>query len=179
MCLRYWQITTARLSRAARKLDYDGLWHTFHSTPYAWYRVWNKRLVQRANFSSYEEEHLLLPLVEQLSPLPEMATVTGFREELNIDTTNDRFEVKVPLGYAPEYVDVIRSTLSVYGISIWEEESPLLYAYLPLVALTTPDLTRVQAQIAAVRLFFQAAISSDSSKAMEAARLGFERIMIQ
>ena len=174
--MRYWQITTARLSKAARKLDYDGSWHPFQSALYSWYRVWKKRLIQRVNFANSDEENMLLPLVEQIEPLPEMATVTGFREELNVTVGDETYRVTIPLGYEPPNIADVQKTFSSYNISL-SLEGNLLYAHLPLAALTTADLTEAQSQLSAVRLFFQAATMSEDKNSLEAARKGFEKMM--
>ena len=174
--MRYWQITTARLSKAAQKLNYDGVWHPFQSAPLSWYRVWKKRLIQRVNFANSDEENLLLPLVEQIEPLPEMATVTGFREELNVAIRDDTYRVTIPLGYEPPNIADVRKTFGSFNILLSLEEN-LLYAHLPLVTLTTADLTEAQSQISALRLFFQAATISEDKNSLEAARKGFEKMM--
>ncbi|HWF43256.1 MAG TPA: hypothetical protein VG537_01315 [Candidatus Kapabacteria bacterium] len=180
--MRYSQITTSRLSKAARKLDPDGAWHPFQSTPFAWYRIWKKRLVQRVNFENADEEELLLPFVQRLEPLPEMATTTGFREELTIRSKNKRlgdenaFEVVISLGYESPFIEEMRTTLGSYQITL-SPEGPLLFAHLPLTVLTTEELTQAQEQILAVRLFFQAVTTSDSPRAFEAAKIGFQNMM--
>ena len=137
--------------------------------------------MQRINFEDSAEEEQLLPAVQQLEPLPEMATTTGFREELTIrikknSLRENRFEVIIPLGYEPPLLEEINKTLGLYHISL-SQNGPLLSAHLPLESLTTEALTHAQEHILAVRLFFQAAATSDNPRTLQAAIIGFENMM--
>jgi hypothetical protein len=111
-----------------------------------------------------------------------MATTAGFREELMIRSKNNHtddeneFEVVIPLGYEPPFVEEMRKTLSSYQITS-SQEGPLHFAHIPLTVLTTEELTHSQEQILAVRLFFQAVTTSDSPRAFEAAKIGFQNMM--
>ena len=100
--MRYWQFTTRRMSRAVQKLEMDGAWHTFQSAEHSIYRVWNKKIVQRATFKDDAEEELLRPSIVVLEPLPDMAQTTGFREELRIELIADKLWMVQPLGYPLE-----------------------------------------------------------------------------
>src|SRR5215212_4781811 len=98
--MRYWQITTRRLSRAASKLTMDDVWHEWNAAPHSWYRVRNKKMVQRVTFDSPQEAEVLLPLVHSLEPLPELAQASGFREEITVRLLDDSLWFVIPLGYA-------------------------------------------------------------------------------
>jgi hypothetical protein len=176
--MRYWQISRIRLGRAARKLTMDNEWHSFESTPYAWYRVWNKRLVQRVNFDNEDEEKKLLPLIQNITPLQELASVTGFREEIQVVWEADALFVTLPLGYEPANIEAIRKKLKQYGIRLVDLDK-LLYARIPIEAVTKAELENAQSKIVAVRLFFQAASLSADARTMNAATEGFDKIMAE
>ncbi len=151
--MRYGQITTSRLSRVAKKLNADGEWHPSETNPHAWYRVWRKRLVQRATFEDEREKALLLPALYTLEPV-ELASTGGFREELTIRITDDRLEVALPLGYRESVSDALLHSFKAHGITFTEEDG-LLVAHLPFESLTTEDLTNVQERMVEVREAFQ------------------------
>jgi hypothetical protein len=170
--MRYWQMRAARLSTASQKLEADGQWHSMRETPHAWYRVGKGRIVQRVNFESDLEEHTLLPKIETLDPLPEMATVTGFREELRMKLESDNVFVILPLGYAPSTLDTLSAALEEYGIEL-RNEGALLYAFVPVVDVTRDELIHSQHVLTAVRLLFQALSASSAEAAIAAAIRAF------
>jgi hypothetical protein len=174
--MRYWQITTRRLSKAAQKLVMDEAWHPFQSTPLAWYRVWKKKIVQRLNFSSQQEQEMFLERFQNIPPLPEMATVSGFREELSMHLDGETLYAEVPLGYAPDHVEDLSAFLSEYGINLRPEEQ-LLYARIPIPELTIEELARAQEAIVGVRLYFQAASQGSDASTREAARNAFRQMV--
>lgn len=170
--MRYWQMRAARLSRAAQKLDADGQWHPMTGTPNAWYRVGKGRVVQRVNFESDYEAKVLLPQISQVDPLLEMATVTGFREEVRIALIDDIAHLVLPLGYAPKELDAFRNAVGEYGIEVRAEDL-LLYAYLSIAAVTRDELIYSQRVLVAVRLFFQAVTQAQTTNSLSAAMRAF------
>ena len=174
--MRYWQISRIRLGRAARKLEMDNEWHPFESISHAWYRVWNKRMVQRLNFENSGEEEKYLHFFQNVQPLKDTASVTGFREEIQIIEKDDALHVTFPLGYEPSNLDAIRKYLLKHRIQLSSKEQ-LLYAEIPISTLSNPELDRAQSVIVALRLFFQAVISGSGNSALNAAADGFEKIM--
>lgn len=170
--MRYWQMRAARLSTASQKLEADGQWHTMAATPLAWYRVGKSRIVQRVNFESDLEQETLFPLISQVDPLPDLASVTGFREELKIEMRGDDFFVVLPLGYSPARRDELEGTLSEYGVEIREIES-LIYAYVPLITIERDELIHSQGVLTAVRLFYQAILKSSTTVEANAAESAF------
>ena len=151
--MRYSQITTSRLSKSASKLDMDGEWHPFHSTPLAWYRVWRKRLVQRSNFVDENEERIILPLLQSLEPLKRISGTMGFRDELNVILVDDRLEVVAALGYASDTLADLRSALSSLGISVSVDEN-IITARVPIEELTSEALSTARARLVEARLMF-------------------------
>lgn len=170
--MRYWQITTRRLSKAAAKLEMDDEWHPFASTPHSWYRVWRKKIVQRVNFVDEKEEKILFDLIAAIEPLPELATVSGFREELNITLTDDRFWLTLPVGYEPPHLESIQKALLEFGIRCQIKEG-LLYAFLPIDSLSREALVLAQSTLVSLRLFFQAVLPSPNPQTIYAALEGF------
>jgi hypothetical protein len=170
--MRYWQMRAARLSTASQKLEADGQWHPMRGTPHAWYRVGKGRIVQRANFDNESEEQVLLEQIMQVDPLPEMATVTGFREEIRLTLESDAAYVILPLGYALEAQETLRSTLDEYGIDLQTEDS-LIYAYVPVLAINREELIYSQNVLTTVRLLYQALKISGAKTNATAAVMAF------
>jgi hypothetical protein len=177
--VRYWQMRAARLSTASQKLEADGLWHPMATTPLAWYRVGKGRVVQRVNFESDEEQETLFPLISEVDPLPDLASVAGFREELKIEMQGDDLFVVLPLGYAPANMEVLESTLGEYGIELRDRDT-LLFAYVPLITVDRAELIRSQSVLTSVRLFYQAVLKStalsEANAAVHAFRTSIEAI---
>jgi hypothetical protein len=148
--LKYWQITTSRLSRAAQKLTMDDDWHPFESTPNAWYRVWHKKLVQRVNFADSHEEAQLLPLVREIEPLESMGRVGGFREEMEVTATDDGFAAIVPLGYVPDDKAQLERSLGSNNMQL-ATEGNLASVRIPFETLDRASLAEVRERLALAR----------------------------
>lgn len=154
----------------------DDAWHPFASSPLSWYRVWRKKIVQRATFENEREEAELLPQMSTIEPLPDLASVSGFREELAIVYRDSSLFVRLPLGYAPSAFAEFERALRTLHIRS-ETEGELIFALLPLDALTREALLAVTEQQMAVRLYFQAVTAAGvDARALEAARDGFQRM---
>ena len=97
--MKYWQITTHRMSKAANKLTADGAWHRFNTVTLSWYRVWQKRLIQRIQFDSQSEESEFLPRLPKFEPLAEITSGGGFREELVLRWSESGPSMTALLGY--------------------------------------------------------------------------------
>lgn len=151
--MKYWQITTSRLSRSAKKLEWDSNWHAFESTPHAWYRVWHKRLVQRVNFANSEEETQLLPLVRTIEPLESMGRTGGFREEMEIQITENGFAAVVPVGYAPADPTRLEREFTANKINL-RIEGNLATAVIPFERLDLESLVEVRERLALARQLF-------------------------
>jgi len=128
------------------------------------------------NFDDSQEEQDYLPLLNAITPLQELASVTGFREEIQVGREDDSLYVTLPLGYEPKQIDAIKRKLQQYGITIVDREK-LLYARIPIDGITKDELERGQSKIAAVRLFFQAAAMSEGLQGVAAAAEGLDTIM--
>jgi hypothetical protein len=153
--LKYWQITTSRLSRAAHKLTMDDEWHPFESTPHAWYRVWHKKLVQRVNFRDFAEQEQLLPLIRPIEPLESMGRTGGFREEMEVRIHGDGFAVVVPLGYAPEDPAEFIRSLKSNNLQL-SVEGNLASVVIPIEVLDHDSLAEARVRLALARQLYDA-----------------------
>ena len=151
--LKYWQITTSRLSRAAQKLTMDDAWHEFESMPHAWYRVWRKRLVQRVNFRDSDEEMQLLPMIRTIEPLESMGRTGGFREEMEIRMMDDRFAVVVPLGYIPKAPSRLERLLSSSNMTL-STDGNLASVVIAFDVLDHDSLTEARERLALARQLY-------------------------
>jgi hypothetical protein len=152
--MKYWQITTSRLSKAAKKLVWDDEWHPFESTPNAWYRVWHKRLVQRVNFEDAAEAEQLLPLVRKIEPLESMGRTGGFREEMEIRVTPAGFAAMIPIGYTPEDLKAFERTLARHKM-LAEIQGNLLTIMIPFETLDHESLVEVRERLALARQLYE------------------------
>lgn len=174
--MRYWQVTTRRLSTAARKLEMDGEWHPFSSTPHSWYRVWKRQLVQRVTFRDQAEEDAMLSQISQFEPLETMVQTAGFREEIDIEATEKGgLSLIGMLGY-PTSVDK-RTTplLKRNGMSLIEKEG-LLFVGVPLSDLETSVVMSAQEKLETAKMLYQA-IQLHGPQAWDAAVAAFEKTL--
>ena len=133
-------------------------------------------MVQRLNFENEVEERTYLPIFRSVVPLKDTASVTGFREEIQIVEEGDSLRVTLPLGYEPANIEAIRRYLSRHEITLAPIEQ-LVYARISIRAITNEELDRAQLVIAALRLFFQAATLASDTRGLSAAAEGFEKLM--
>src|ERR1051325_10636975 len=117
--MKYWQLPARRLSTAARKLEADGAWHPFHHGEHSWYRIGKGRMLQRVQFIDENEERGLMPSLEALDPLPDLARVAGFREEVNIEQSDEGFVLSSMIGYelpSKEAQKVFRQAIAAHNL---------------------------------------------------------------
>lgn len=173
--MRYWQVTTRRLSTAARKLEMDGEWHPFASTPHSWYRVWKRKLVQRVTFRDQIEEDSLLEKMADLEPLEEMVQTAGFREEIDIEELESGLALIGLLGYPTQVDKRFGPLLKRNGMSLTDKEG-LLFIAVPVDSLLKEDVMRSQEKLMTVKMLFQA-IALHGSQAWEAGVAAFENTL--
>jgi hypothetical protein len=173
--MRYWQVTTRRLSSAAQKLDMDGEWHPFASTPHSWYRVWKKKLIQRVAFRDQAEEDRLLEQITPLEPLEDLVQTAGFREEIDIEELDRGLALIGLLGYPTQIDKRMGPLLKRNGMALVEKEG-LLFIAVPVSALEKPIVMSAQERLAAARMFYQA-ITMHGSPAWEPAVMAFENTL--
>jgi hypothetical protein len=176
--MKYWQVSMRRMSRAANKLDMDGAWHPFATGEHSWYRVWNRKTIQRTQFRDAIEQDLLLPMLADFEPLSELEQVSGFREEVRIDVIDDTFQIGVILGYpltGKPQSQALNNAAKRHKITISTEET-LLLVFVPLEGLTALEITRAQQLLSALRLFYQT-LGTENAAAIGAANLAFERMV--
>ncbi len=165
------------MSGAANKLDLDGAWHPFATGEHSWYRVWNRKTIQRIQFRDGVEEDLLLPMLTDFEPLSELEQVSGFREEVRIELNDDTFQIGVILGYplaGKPQSQALSKAVRRHKITICTEET-LLLVFASLEALTALEIARAQQLLSALRLFYQTLRTEDAG-AIGAANLAFERM---
>ncbi len=117
--MQYWQFKASRMSRAVQKFERDGEWHRSSATELSWYRVWNNKTIQRANFQNDAEEESLLPLVSALEPLAGITQSTGFREEIRIEEHKRQLFLVIGVGYPltdPETAAAFERALADAGV---------------------------------------------------------------
>jgi hypothetical protein len=174
--MRYWQVTTRRLSTAARKLEMDGEWHPFSSTPHSWYRVWKQKLVQRVTFRDQTEEDSMLERISQLEPLETMVQTAGFREEIDIEETETGGLALIGLLGYPTSVDKRTAPLlKRNGMSLIEKEG-LLFIAVPLSGVETAVVMSAQEKLATAKMLYQA-IQLHGPQAWDAAAAAFENTL--
>jgi hypothetical protein len=175
--MRYWQITTRRLSRAAAKLRMDDAWHAWQAAPLSWYRVWKKKMVQRITFETSAEEAIVFPLLGAFEPLPDVSGTAGFREEVWIVVEDDRFSLRVPLGYRFSEVEKQQAfdrPLAQFGMSTGVEQS-LVYVNVPIEQFDRTSIIASQTLARGARLFFQGLTAATTSRQIEGAAEVFTR----
>jgi hypothetical protein len=174
--MRYWQVTTRRLSTAARKLEMDGEWHPFASTEHSWYRVWKRKLVQRVTFRDQNEEDAMLERISQLEPLETLVQTAGFREEIDIEATEKGgLSLIGMLGYPTSVDKRTAPLLKRNGMALVEKEG-LLFISVPLSALDTPTVMSAQEKLATAKMLYQA-IQLHGPQAWDAAVIAFENTL--
>jgi hypothetical protein len=173
--MRYWQVTTRRLSTAARKLDMDGEWHPFASAEHSWYRVWKRKLVQRVTFRDQAEEDSMLERISQLEPLETMVQTAGFREEIDIEERESGLALIGMLGY-PTSVDKRMGPLLKRNGMLLAEKEGLLFVAVPLAGVETPTVMSAQEKLATAKMLYQA-IQLHGSQAWDAAVAAFENTL--
>ena len=155
----------------------DGAWHPFATGENSWYRVWEKKTIQRAQFNDTAEQDLLLPVLERFEPLSELEQVSGFREEVRIELLDDTFKIGVILGYplgGKAQGQALTKAAKRHSVSLTNEET-LLLAFASLEALTGQEILRAQRLLTALRLLYQSLRTEDAS-VIAAANLAFERM---
>lgn len=133
--MRYWQVSLRRLSRAANKFERDGLWHRAKSSILTWYRVPDKKWLQRVEFADKLEEAIFQPLIGNLPPLPDLGQTAGFREETRFRAEDDVIYQEILLGYGHEQGE----SLTPAHIKVRNEDG-LLYALTVLESMDIPHI---------------------------------------
>lgn len=179
--MRYWQVTTRRLSTAARKLEMDGEWHPFASAPHSWYRVWKKKLVQRVTFRDQAEEDSMLERISRLEPLETLVQTAGFREEIDIEESEGTSDgpgglsLIGMLGYPTSVDKRMTPLLKRNGMQMIEKEG-LLFVAVPVRGLDTPTVMQAQEKLATAKMLYQA-IQLHGATAWDAAVAAFENTL--
>jgi len=146
------------MSRAAAKLNSDGSWHPFSTTPHSWYRVWQKKLIQRVQFESEAEESEFKDRMDHFEPLPEIATEEGFREELVLHSSENGLTIRTMLGYPiseEAFAHIFNVTLSSVGLGS-EVIEGLLFLITPVEEFRTEIVAKKQEVILGGRLLYTA-----------------------
>ncbi len=173
--MRYWQVTTRRLSTAARKLDMDGEWRPFSTTPHSWYRVWKQKLVQRVTFRDQAEEDSMLERISQLEPLETMVQTAGFREEIDIEETEQGLALIGLLGYPTSLDKRTAPLLKRNGMRLIEKEG-LLFIAVPMTGVEKPIMMSAQEKLEMAKMLYQA-IQLHGPQAWDAAAAAFENTL--
>jgi hypothetical protein len=173
--MRYWQVTTRRFSTHAQKLEQDGNWHPFTSTPHSWYRVYGRKVIQRVSFSDAREAEMLFPLVQDLVPLQAIERQAGFREEIDIQLLDQGPALMVLLGYDSVDIGKLTARLRRDGIVLLPKDQ-LLYAAILLDSISQESLVLAQEKASAVRLLFQG-VQQGGEAALAAAQAAYNHLM--
>jgi hypothetical protein len=154
--MRYWQITTRRLSQAQHKLLKDGEWHPFGEQARSYYRVWQNKIVQRVSFESDEEERALFDAVKNIQPFRDTAGTEGFREELRFVFRDDHIAMLHPLGYVlpEEQMKMFERVCEHFG-AVSKAEGNLLWLEVQVAEITNAAIVRSQETIARLKLEYQ------------------------
>lgn len=155
--MRYWQVTTRRLSTAAQKLEMDEAWHPFASTPHSWYRVWKRKLVQRVTFRDQVEEDGMLEKMADLEPLEDMVQTAGFREEIDIEELEQGLVLIGLLGYPTQVDKRMGPLLKRHSMRLIEKEG-LQFIAVPVADLQKPQIMMAQERLLSAKLLFQAIV---------------------
>jgi hypothetical protein len=156
--VKYWQITTRRMSRAAQKLEMDEVWHPSNASPLSWYRVWHKRMIQRVQFESVAEEQSLLPRLGQFEPVAERSGVEGFREQLVLESTERGMMIVSLLGYPiteTESNHAFEHAIEAVG-NTTQVRNSLLFLLTPLPELSSKSVIKSEELITHIKLLYQA-----------------------
>ncbi len=174
--MKYWQITTRRMSRAAQKLVMDDAWHQMNTSPFSWYRVWHKRMIQRAQFVSEIEAREMLPLLDRFEPIAERSGVEGFREQLVLESGEQGMRLVTLLGYPieeGEHMHAFTHAIEQLGNSS-EVRDHLLFLVTPLPDLSSAAMIDTEEIISHTKLLYQALRMGGS---IQAALYSFQRAL--
>lgn len=135
----------------------DEQWHPFSATPMSWYRVWKKKLIQRATFESDAEQETLFPMLMTLPPIENLSLEGGFREELHFELRDDQLYLVIMAGYAlsEEKNELLQPLLRMWG-GVYEERDTLAFLAKELADFAPEYISEAQRYLEAMRLCYQA-----------------------
>lgn len=175
--MRYWQVTTRRFSTHAQKLEQDGAWHPFASTPRSWYRVFRKKIIQRITFDSPEEEAELFPRLQDLEPLEGIMRSAGFREDIDIQLMEEGPSLIVLLGYEVPGMDLMTKRLKRDAVTVSLTDRVISLA-VRLEAIDQREIVKAQEKALAARMLYQS-LQTGGQATWQAALAAYDNLMKQ
>jgi len=158
------------MSRAAQKLIMDDAWHPSATSPHSWYRVWHRRLIQRAQFENEQEEQSLFPMLDRFEPIEERSGSEGFREQLVIELADDAVVFVTLLGYPlEEKASAAFDRAIALANAATTFRDGLLFLRVTLDELTHEQVTLAEESAFRIKLFYQALAAGSGFAAAEAA----------